>query len=115
MPSGNPDAGPWSWDQDEADGLVGLLVLVGVTYLAADGKTVKSQAQRYGRIVTANEANGFEIACEGKWAGETMKLPPVLQTFHHAKPGRYRLRSTGEMIENPDLTTAWSVTERSNS
>jgi hypothetical protein len=115
MPSGDPDDGPSVWDQEEADGLVGRLVLVGVTYLAADGKTVNSQAQRYGRIVSANETSGFEIACEGKWAGETMKLPPVLKAFHSARPGQYRLRSTGETIENPDLTTAWSVTEPSRS
>jgi hypothetical protein len=114
MPSGNPDDGPWPWDQEEADGVVGLLVLVGVTYLAVDGKTVTSQVQYHGRIINA-KPGGFEIACEGKWAGKTMTLPPDLRALHQARPGRYRLRSTGETIENPDITTSWSVTERSKS
>jgi hypothetical protein len=114
MPSGIPD-GPPKWDQEEAEGLLGLSVLAGVTYLAADGIRVTSQVQYHGRIVSVEATKGFEIACEGKWAGKTMTLPPVLQAFHHAKPGQYRLRSTGETIENPDLTTTWSITERSKS
>src|SRR5882757_3051670 len=114
MPSGNPDAGPWPWDQEEADGIVGMSVVVGITRLAADGKTVKSQTQYHGRI-TGAKPNGFEITCEGKSAGETMTLPPDLRAFHHARPGQYKLRSTGETIENPDLTTSWSITESSKS
>jgi hypothetical protein len=114
VPSGIPD-GPIKWDQDEAEGLVGLLVLVGLTYLASDGNTVTSQSQYYGRILSVDETKGFEIVCEGKWAGKTMTLPPVLQAFHHANPGQYRLRSTVETIENPDLTTTWSITQPSKS
>jgi len=87
------------------------MILVGVTYLAADGKTVKSQQQYHGRIVTVDRNDGIEIACEGKWAGKTMTLPPELRSLHHARPGQYRLRSTGETIEDPDLTTTFSVTE----
>jgi hypothetical protein len=114
MPSENPDAGPWPWDQEEADGVVGLLVLVGITNLAADGKTVTSEAQYHGRIISA-KPSGFKIACEGKRAGETMTLPPDLRAFQEARPGQYRLRSTGETIENPDLTTSWSITDASKS
>jgi hypothetical protein len=112
MPSGDLDGRP-KWDQEEAEGLVGLLVLVGITSLAADGKTVTSQVQYFGRIVSVDEAKGFAIACEGKLVGETKTLPPDLRAFLHARPGQYRLRSTGETIENPDLTSTWSITERS--
>jgi hypothetical protein len=111
MPPGVPDGGPGEWDQEEADGLVGQLVLAGITYVAADGKTVTSQVQCYGRIVSAN-VEGISILCEGKtWNGETMTLPPDLRSFEAAKPGQYALRSTGETLDDPDLTTRWTVTE----
>jgi hypothetical protein len=116
MPPGVPDDGPPAWDQEEADGLVGQLLLAGITYLAADGKTVKSQVQCYGRIVSATASDGISVLCEGKqWSGKTMTLPPDLRALQAAKPGQYQLRSTGETIENPDLTTSWTMTEASKS
>ena len=116
MPSELPNGtSPPSWDQDEADGLVGQLVLAGITYLAADGKTVTSQVQSWGRIVSA-KPEGIAILCEGKtWTGQTVVLPPDLRAFQAAGPGKYRLRSTGETVEDPDLTTSWSMTAQSKS
>ena len=111
MPPGLPDDGPPPWDQDEADGLVGLLVLAGITYLEADGKTVIWEVQCWGRIVSA-KPGGIAIMCEGKvWTGETMTLPPHLQAFQPARSGAYTLGSTGETVENPDLTTSWTITQ----
>jgi hypothetical protein len=40
-----------------------------------------------------------------------MTLPPHLSAFQAAKPGEYRLRATGETVENPDLTTSWTITQ----
>jgi hypothetical protein len=116
MPSEiSDDSGPPRWDQEEGDALVGQLLLAGVTYLAADGKTVTSKVQCWGRIVSA-KPEGIAIRCEGKvWTGETITLPPDLRAYQAARPGEYKLRSTGEAVENPDLTTSWSITERSDS
>jgi len=115
MPPGAPDDGLPAWDQEEADGLVGQLLLAGITYLAADGKTVKSQVQCYGRVTSATPS-GISIVCEGKqWSGQSMTLPLDMRAFQLAKPGQYRLRSTGETIDNPDLTTSWTMTEPSKS
>jgi hypothetical protein len=86
------------------------MVLVGVTYLEADGETMRSQAQYFGRIVSVDRIKGIEVACEGKWAGTIMTLPPALRSLHYARPAQYTLRSTGETIENPDLTTSFNVT-----
>ena len=112
MPSGIPDdRSPPPWDQEEADGLVGQLLLAGITYVAADGKTVTSQVQCWGRIVSA-EPGGIKMTCEGKvWSGETISLPPHLAAFRTANPGEYKLRSTGETVVNPDITTSWTITE----
>jgi hypothetical protein len=97
------------WDQDEAEWLLGKYVLIGVTDYASDGKTVLSQEQYHGRIVAADEKVGVKIECEGVWAGKTMNLPPDLRSFQLARPGEYRLRSTGEVVTNPDLVATWSV------
>src|SRR4051794_5638546 len=101
MPSEIPDgSNPPAWDEEEADGLVGQLLLAGITYVTTDGKTVTSQVQCWGRIISA-KPEGIAIQCEGKvWSGQTMMLPPHLPAFHAARPGEYKLRSTGETIEN---------------
>jgi hypothetical protein len=116
MPTEIPDGNePPAWDQEDADGLIGQQVIVGVTNVAADGKTVTSQVQCWGRIVSA-KPDGITLVCEGKqWMGQTMRLPPHLPAFHAAKPGIYRLRSTGETVENPDLTTTWTLFDRPKS
>jgi hypothetical protein len=115
MPASDESDGPPSWDQDEADWLIGKCVLVGVTYLASDGVTVSSQGQYHGKIVSADQEKGFAIECEGAWAGRTMGLPPVLSAFRPADPGEYKLRSTGEVVKDPDLLATWSIVEASKS
>lgn len=116
MPSDIPDGGPPPpWDQDEGDGLVGQLLLAGFTYLAADGKTVTSQVQFWGKIVSATP-KGIAVKCEGEvWKGQTVNLPPHLSMFLAARPGEYRLRSTGETVKDPDLTTAWTISQSAES
>ena len=95
----------------EADWLVGKTILAGITFLPADGETVKSQGQYHGKIVRADRKSGIAIECEGVWSGKTMTLPPVISAFRPADPGEYRLRSTGEVIKDPDVLTTWSITE----
>jgi len=99
------------WNQDEADWMIGKYIVVGMTHLLADGVTVKEQVQYHGRIIKADRETGFEIACEGAWAGKTMTLPPLQENIRLAEPGKYRLRATGEEIEDPDFTSSWTITE----
>jgi len=99
-----------AWDDDDARRLVGKYVLVGVTYLASDGSTVTSQAQYHGRVTKAEQSKGVTIACEGTWAGTSFSLPPDLTVFRLAPPGEYKLRSTGEVVKDPDMVASWTVT-----
>ncbi|HZK81678.1 MAG TPA: hypothetical protein VFC46_11435 [Humisphaera sp.] len=39
-------------------------------------------------------------------------LPPDLRSLKPARPGIYRLRSTGQEIENPDYLTTWTCKKR---
>jgi hypothetical protein len=111
MPSEISEGSEPEWDQEDADGLVGQLELAGFTYVAADGKTVEGKVQCFGRIVSVTP-EGISVVCEGKqWSGETMTLPAELDAFESATPGQYTLSSTGETVDNPDLTTSWTITE----
>ena len=92
----------------DADFLIGKYVLVGMTHVAPDG-TVTSQEQFHGRVTKAEQNVGIAVACEGTRAGETVVLPPNPTAFQPAGPGRYTLRSTGEVIEDPDMTTSWTI------
>ena len=41
--------------------------------------------------------------------GMLFRLPPVPEAFEPAEPGEYRLRSTGEIVTNPDFVAIWTV------
>jgi hypothetical protein len=113
MPSAETSGGKPIWNQDEGDLLVGQYVLLGITYVAPDGITVTSQIQCHGKITKADE-HGIAIACEGTtWRGQTATLPPDLRAFRPASPGEYRLRSTGEVVKDPDLLSSWTLTQGS--
>jgi hypothetical protein len=98
------------WSDEIADIIVGRYVVINISYLDAEWRTLKSQAQYHGRIVKASPSDGIVVECEGLWSGRTMRLPPVLN-FLPAEPGTYKLDSTGEEIEDPDLTSSWSIVE----
>ena len=94
-----------------ANRLVGTLVLVGMTYEKPDGTRLE---QFYGRVVAAKEGQGVTLHLEGSRSGETFRLPWHLGAFFPAKPGSYRLKDTGEVVEDPDYTTTWTVKSPSN-
>ncbi len=95
-----------SWDQLGADALLGSSVLIGVTRVCAEGL---EQEQMFGVIKSANARDGFEVALQGSRNGEVYWLPPDVRNFFPAQPGEYRLRSTGEVVVNPDFTTTWTI------
>jgi hypothetical protein len=99
------------WDDERGRALVGKYVLIGLTFVDQD-ENVISQAQRHGRILEADADRGVtvEFVAHGlPWNGEVYRLPPDLRSFADAAPGEYRLRSTGEVVADPDLTATWTV------
>jgi hypothetical protein len=98
------------FDDKRAARLVGKYVLIGVTYYDAAGDLLE-QRQMHGTIVSANADRGIGIALKGHHLGETHWLPPDLRPFQAAPPGEYRLRTTGEVVVDPDFTCTWSVTK----
>jgi hypothetical protein len=106
MPEDRP-----TWDKARADGLIGKIVLLGLTFATADGEVI-DQIQRHGVVEQADADTGIAVRLVGPgqvWDGEVYVLPPDLRPFLEAAPGSYRLRSTGETIVDPDFTSTWEI------
>ena len=103
------NSAPPEFDQAKADALVGKYILLGVTYLDHSG-TLLEQVQYHGIIQSASP-EGLLISLRSQRDGETWTMPPVLDAITPAKPGQYNLRSSGEVVEDPDLLSTWSVTK----
>ncbi len=95
------------WDAEKASALIGRRVVVGLTFRAKDGGLEQHQMQ--GLVSEASPEAGILIALKGKREGETYRLPPDPAAFFPAAPGEYRLRTTGEVIVNPDFTSTWTI------
>lgn len=95
------------WDHALAEKLHGATVLVGITYEEPTGDRLE---QFYGTVMDADPEQGITLRLEGSRQGETYALPPDLRAFFAARPGSYRLRETGEVVEDPDFTATWSIT-----
>lgn len=94
------------WDDAFALKLLGRALLVGMTYEDTEGDCIE---QLHGEVVSVDPKQGVCIRLAGKRTGEFFWLPPDLRSVSLARPGSYRLRSTGEIVEDPDYTAAWIV------
>jgi hypothetical protein len=101
------------WNAALASTLPGQLVLVGLAYFEVDAEEPFEQQQLFGRVVSADEGRGIRLALEGRRAGEEFILPPDTRSFHQPGPGEYRLRTTGEVVINPDFTVTFSIRKQS--
>jgi hypothetical protein len=99
------------WDQKIAETAIGKTILIGVTYMAADGVTIMGQVQYHGIVVAVDTSIGVNVECRGEHVGKTLNLPPDLKVFAPAEPGHYRLRSSGEVVIDPDFATQWKMVE----
>ena len=84
--------------------LVGKTLLIGLTYYTADNEFVE-QKQLWGTVIESNE-NQILLELSN---GESFELPPDLSSTKIAPPGEYHLRSTGEVVVNPDYLMTWNI------
>lgn len=84
--------------------LLGKVLLIGITYYTHDNQLIE-QIQVYGEVVVSNE----EYVQIRRKNGELFNMPPDLRSTRPAQPGEYQLRSTGEIVVNPDYLATWSV------
>jgi hypothetical protein len=97
---------PYRLSREQAVELVGKTLLVGKTYLTPEGE-VEEQVQYVAEVVAADE-RGVRIRRRDTGASESMA--PDTRMFRPAPPGEYRLRSTGEVIADPDLLSTVTIT-----
>ncbi len=91
-----------------AQDLIGRTVIVGLAHADREGN-ILSREQYRGRITRANRREGVVIQTP---SGAEKTLPPDLRASFGARAGYYRLKGTGEVIDNPDLQTRWTITSR---
>jgi len=84
--------------------LIGKTILIGLTYYTADNEFIERK-QHWGTVIESNETQILVKLNNG----ETLWLPPDLSSTKIAPPGEYRLRSTGEIIVDPDYLTTWNI------
>jgi hypothetical protein len=83
--------------------MVGKTLLVGITYLDASDQIVD-------RVEFAGVVTAVEPLVAIEWGDDDpFELPPDAEAFDLAGPGEYRLRSTGEIVVDPDYLTSWTV------
>jgi hypothetical protein len=94
-------------DESEAFKYVGKTVLLGITYLDAEGN-VTARREWYGTIQTYSD-QGIKIQFSG--SDQFWNMPPVPKVLRKAKPGVYQLLSTNEIIHDPDFLCTWTMQE----
>lgn len=94
------------FNKKAAVALIGKSVIVGKTYQKSDG-AVTERKQWFGVIVQIHPTDGIAIRLNN--SEEIMWLPPDMRNWLKAKPGIYKLTSTGVEIEDPDFLTSYIV------
>ena len=102
-----PDANDTDAIRRDPYSLVGKTVLIGITRVDHDDELIE-KTEKFGRIASVDPHAGIKVDVGEP---ELFTLPPNPENFNDARPGIYRLRSTGETVQDPDLTTIWTIKE----
>ena len=104
---------PRRFTEQEAADLVGKYILIGIRYVSSSGEELH-RAQMHG-VVQSASPRGVEVSLRGARHGASFSIPPDPRFFSVAKPGNYTLRSTGEVVTDPQvLCTAVLTKEPTN-
>ena len=103
------DLEPLPFDEDRAASYVGKYILVGLTYQDHEGHELRRE-QIHG-IITSASRQGINISLRGVLDGQSWNMPPWLHIISPAEPGEYRLRTTNEIVRDPDLICTWLITQ----
>jgi hypothetical protein len=85
--------------------VIGKRVLVGLTFVDATGR-VDRRTQFWGPIVHVGEG---ELTIRRVDTGEEITLPAEVDQLNVANPGTYELNDTGELVDDPDFLSSWTV------
>lgn len=94
------------FDDEEAESIIGKHLLVGVTHRNHSDE-ITGHEQFHGIIIRASREEGIIVRLNG--SDEERWVPPDLSRLEQAAPGEYRLKTTGEVVINPDFLSIWTV------
>jgi len=95
----------------ELQDLPGKTCVIGVMYLGAQGEVLR-EVQYAGDVSKVDAEMGITVRLrhsDPKAAAADFILPPNLDAWFKAPPGRYRNPASGVDIENPDFLVTWNV------
>ena len=90
----------------EKENLIGKHLLVGITFLDSEDNVLEL-LQTHGKIVSVDDGRGIII--DRLDGGGQYNLPPDVNNIYPAEPGHYTLKTTGEVVVDPDFTATWIV------
>jgi hypothetical protein len=93
-------------DETKAGEMIGKVVLVGVSYCNAAGDVLEDK-QFFGTVLRINGKEGLVISSGVD--GSECAFPPELDRYTPADPGEYRLKTTGQVVVDPDFTSMWHL------
>ncbi len=89
---------------------VGRTLLLGIDLSEKEGE-VQDRIQVFGRLQSIHPDRNFAVLLRLNGAGsKTLSIPFTPKHWHPAKPGRYQLHSTGEVVEDPDFVSTCTLT-----
>lgn len=91
------------FNMDNADALIGKHVIIDLIIHDYDESFVERK-QMHGTVVRISEGEGIVVKLHS--SGHEYMLPPDIDDFRELPPGPYTLESSGEVVENADLTTS---------
>ena len=83
------------------------VLMIGPLHTLRHAAKLMSQRHVGSAIVHNPETSGIGIDIADD--SEIYWLPPHLEAFQPAEPGEYRLRSTGEVLVDPDFVSTWTI------
>ena len=100
-----------TWDNIQTD-LIGKLMLIDILQHDAMGNQLTHE-QVFGTVLSADKTDGISIELGGLQTGKTLILPGDISNFARPSPGFYKLKTTGEEVEDPDFYCRWDIKHRS--
>jgi hypothetical protein len=94
------------FDQDRASSMIGKTLLVGLTYMGSENEVARME-QFHGEVERASADAGVVLRLSG--SGREFVLPPDLSHIEAAPPGEYRLKTSGELVANPNFLCTYVI------
>lgn len=89
----------------EISSLIDKVILIGITVLDKNDELI-TQIQVYGPVIRVS-AEGIVI--KRNVTSAEFAIPPDFEHVIEAEKGEYRLRSSGEVVVNPDYISSWTL------